>query len=82
MVLEIARRILGDTQNLKRVGENYAGESDPVSVQIAGADPQMMAETVKQSMIKHLAELRNQPVTQLLDARQARLRGFGVFGNA
>jgi hypothetical protein len=30
-------------------------------------------------MLKHLAELRNQPVTQLLDARQARLRGFGAF---
>jgi acetyl-CoA carboxylase alpha subunit len=41
-----------------------------------------MAEAVKQSMIKNLAELRNQPVTQLLDARQARLRGFGVFREA
>jgi acetyl-CoA carboxylase alpha subunit len=38
-----------------------------------------MAEAVKQSMVKHLAELRNQPVTQLLDARQARLRGFGAY---
>jgi acetyl-CoA carboxylase alpha subunit len=38
-----------------------------------------MAEVLKQSMIKHLAELCNQPVTTLLDARQARLRGFGVF---
>ena len=41
-----------------------------------------MAETVKESMIKNLAELRNMPVTQLLDARQARLRGFGAFGDA
>ncbi len=39
-------------------------------------------KAVKQSMIKHLAELRNQPVTQLLDARQARLRGFGAFHDA
>lgn len=45
----------------------------------AHRDPQAMAETVKQSMVKHLAELRNQPVTQLLDARQARLRAFGAF---
>jgi hypothetical protein len=30
-------------------------------------------------VVKHLTELRNQPVTQLLDARQARLRGFGAF---
>jgi acetyl-CoA carboxylase carboxyl transferase subunit alpha len=45
----------------------------------AHRDPQAMAETLKQSMIKHLAELCNQPVTKLLDSRQARLRGFGVF---
>ena len=45
----------------------------------AHRDPQGMAETLKQSLIKNLAELSNQPVTQLLDARQARLRGFGVF---
>jgi acetyl-CoA carboxylase carboxyl transferase subunit alpha len=45
----------------------------------AHRDPQAMAEVVKQSMLKHLTELRSLPVTQLLDARQARLRGFGVF---
>jgi len=38
-----------------------------------------MAETMKQSIIKNLTELRNKPITQLLDARQARLRGFGAF---
>jgi acetyl-CoA carboxylase carboxyl transferase subunit alpha len=45
----------------------------------AHRDPQAMAEVVKQSMLKHLAELRAMPVTQLLDARQARLRNFGVY---
>jgi hypothetical protein len=30
-------------------------------------------------MLKALTDLRNQPVTQLLDARQARLRAFGAF---
>src|SRR6202042_1575845 len=35
----------------------------------AHRDPQAMAETMKQSIVKNLAELRNQPVTQLLDAR-------------
>jgi len=45
----------------------------------AHRDPQLMAETMKQSIIKNLAELRNQPITQLLDTRQARLRGFGAF---
>jgi acetyl-CoA carboxylase carboxyl transferase subunit alpha len=45
----------------------------------AHRDPRLMADGLKQSMVKHLTELRNLPVTQLLDARQARLRGFGVF---
>ncbi|HEY2779969.1 MAG TPA: acetyl-CoA carboxylase carboxyltransferase subunit alpha [Steroidobacteraceae bacterium] len=45
----------------------------------AHRDPQLMAETMKQSIVKNLADLRNQPITQLLDARQARLRGFGAF---
>ena len=48
----------------------------------AHRDPQGMAEVVKESMIRNLAELRNQPVTQLLDARQARLRGFGAYHDA
>src|SRR5471032_1056560 len=48
----------------------------------AHRDPQAMAETLKQSIVKNLAELRNQPVTQLLDARQARLRDFGAFRDA
>jgi acetyl-CoA carboxylase carboxyl transferase subunit alpha len=48
----------------------------------AHRDPLIMAEDIKQSIIKHLTELRNLPVTQLLDARQARLRNFGVFRDA
>jgi acetyl-CoA carboxylase alpha subunit len=38
-----------------------------------------MAATVKESIVKHLTELRGLPITQLLDARQARLRSFGAF---
>jgi acetyl-CoA carboxylase carboxyl transferase subunit alpha len=45
----------------------------------AHRDPQLMAEGIKQGMVRHLTELRNQPITQLLDARQARVRGFGAF---
>src|SRR5271154_2704805 len=48
----------------------------------AHRDPQLMAEGLKQSLLKNLTELRNQPVTQLLDARQARLRAFGAFHDA
>jgi len=48
----------------------------------AHRDPQTMAETLRQSIVKKLTELRNQPVTQILDARQARLRRFGSFHDA
>ena len=61
---------------------NKLGLVDEVLKEPNGAahrDPQAMAELVKQSMVKHLAELSKQPITTLLDARQARLRGFGVF---
>jgi acetyl-CoA carboxylase carboxyl transferase subunit alpha len=45
----------------------------------AHRDPQAMAATVKESILKHLTELRGMPITQLHDARQARLRSFGAF---
>src|ERR1700686_1625266 len=78
---EIAADAMGGTaERLKKLGL----VDDVLKEPHGGAhrDPQSMAESVKQSMVKHLAELRNQPVTQLLDARQARLRGFGVYRNA
>ncbi|HMK87470.1 MAG TPA: acetyl-CoA carboxylase carboxyl transferase subunit alpha [Steroidobacteraceae bacterium] len=45
----------------------------------AHRDPHAMAQTMKESMVKHLSELCKQPITTLLDARQARLRSFGAF---
>jgi acetyl-CoA carboxylase carboxyl transferase subunit alpha len=45
----------------------------------AHRDPTAMAETLKLALVKNLSELRNQPVTQILDARQARLRHFGAY---
>src|ERR1700761_2101414 len=48
----------------------------------AHRDPQAMAETMKESIIKNLMQLRSQPITQLLDTRQARLRHFGAFHDA
>ena len=45
----------------------------------AHRDPQLMAETLKASLLKHLGELTRQPITTLLDARGERLRSFGVF---
>jgi acetyl-CoA carboxylase carboxyl transferase subunit alpha len=75
---EIAADAMGGTaERLKKLGLVDEVLKEPHGG--AHRDPQAMAEVVKQSMLKHLAELRAMPVTQLLDARQARLRNFGVF---
>ena len=75
---EIAADAMGGTaERLKKLGLVDEVLKEPHGG--AHRDPQMMAETIKQSLIKNLAELSNQPITQLLDARQARLRAFGVF---
>jgi acetyl-CoA carboxylase carboxyl transferase subunit alpha len=78
---EIAADAMGGTaERLKKLGLVDEVLKEPHGG--AHRDPQAMAETVKQSMLKHLTELRNLPVTQLLDARQARLRAFGAFREA
>jgi acetyl-CoA carboxylase carboxyl transferase subunit alpha len=75
---EIAADAMGGTaERLKKLGLVDEVLKEPHGG--AHRDPQAMAEVVKQSMLKHLTELRAMPVTQLLDARQARLRNFGVF---
>src|ERR1700728_3814371 len=75
---EISADAMGGTADrLKKLGLVDEVLKEPHGA--AHRDPQAMAETLKQSMIKHLAELSKQPITTLLDARQARLRGFGVF---
>jgi acetyl-CoA carboxylase carboxyl transferase subunit alpha len=75
---EISADAMGGTADrLKKLGLVDEVLKEPNGA--AHRDPQGMAEVVKQSMVKHLAELSKQPITTLLDARQARLRGFGVF---
>jgi acetyl-CoA carboxylase carboxyl transferase subunit alpha len=78
---EIAADAMGGTADrLKKLGLVDEVLKEPHGG--AHRDPQGMAEVVKESMIRNLAELRNQPVTQLLDARQARLRGLGAYHEA
>jgi acetyl-CoA carboxylase carboxyl transferase subunit alpha len=48
----------------------------------AHRDPQAMAESVKVALARHLAEVDSLPPGELLEKRRARLRGFGVFGEA
>jgi acetyl-CoA carboxylase carboxyl transferase subunit alpha len=75
---EIAADAMGGTaERLKKLGLVDEVLKEPHGG--AHRDPQAMAEVLKQSLVKNLAELRNQPITQLLDARQARLRAFGAF---
>ncbi|MGA2708153.1 MAG: acetyl-CoA carboxylase carboxyltransferase subunit alpha [Steroidobacteraceae bacterium] len=75
---EIAADAMGGTaERLKKLGLVDEVLQEPHGG--AHRDPVAMAETVKQSIVKHLTELRAMPVTQLLDARQARLRSFGAF---
>jgi acetyl-CoA carboxylase carboxyl transferase subunit alpha len=75
---EIATDAMGGTADrLKKLGLVDEVLKEPNGA--AHRDPQAMADLMKESMVKHLAELSNQPITSLLDARQARLRGFGVF---
>ena len=78
---EVAADAMGGTADrLKRFGLVDEILKEPHGG--AHRDPQTMAETLRQSIVKKITELRNQPVTQILDARQARLRRFGSFHDA
>jgi acetyl-CoA carboxylase carboxyl transferase subunit alpha len=75
---EISADAMGGTaERLKKLGLVDEVLKEPNGA--AHRDPQAMAEVMKQSLLKNLAELSKQPITTLLDARQARLRGLGVF---
>ncbi|MGQ9454310.1 MAG: acetyl-CoA carboxylase carboxyltransferase subunit alpha [Armatimonadota bacterium] len=45
----------------------------------AHRNPEAAAQSVKTSLIKHLDELDNIPITKLLDARYKKFRSMGVF---
>jgi acetyl-CoA carboxylase carboxyl transferase subunit alpha len=47
----------------------------------AHRDPQAVADTLKAALVKNLTQLKSLPITQLLDARQARISAFGVFSD-
>jgi acetyl-CoA carboxylase carboxyl transferase subunit alpha len=48
----------------------------------AHRDPQATAEMLKAALAQNLAEMDALPVGELLERRHARLRGFGVYGQA
>ena len=45
----------------------------------AHRDPQVMADSVKDALLRHLGELQALPVEQVVANRQERLRGYGVY---
>jgi acetyl-CoA carboxylase carboxyl transferase subunit alpha len=48
----------------------------------AHRDPQMMCDSVREALLRHLNELQAQPLDQLLAARQKRLRDYGVYNES
>ena len=45
----------------------------------AHRDPQVMADTVKDVLLRHLGELQALPIEQVVARRQERLRNYGVY---
>ncbi len=45
----------------------------------AHRDPQMMADAVKEALLRHLSELQTLSLDQVMKAREERLRGYGVY---
>lgn len=45
----------------------------------AHRDPQAMAESVRDSVLRHLHELQSKPLEQVMSERTQRLRNYGVY---
>jgi acetyl-CoA carboxylase carboxyl transferase subunit alpha len=45
----------------------------------AHRDPQLMSDTVKDSIVRHLSDLQAKPLDQLMSQRTERLRGYGMY---
>jgi len=45
----------------------------------AHRDPQTMADSLKDTLLRHLRELQSMPIDELMVAREKRLRVYGVF---
>jgi acetyl-CoA carboxylase carboxyl transferase subunit alpha len=48
----------------------------------AHRDPQAMADSVKDALLRHLNELELLPLEQLMKTREQRLRGYGVYSES
>jgi len=48
----------------------------------AHRDPQLMADTLKDALLRHLGDLQKRSPEQLLQMRHERLRGYGVYSDS
>jgi len=78
---ELAAEAMGITaERLSRL--DLVDEVIPEPLGGAHRDPAVMAEALRDALVRRLAELTALPADALLAGRQRRLRGFGVFGGA
>jgi acetyl-CoA carboxylase carboxyl transferase subunit alpha len=76
---ELAAEAMGITaERLSRL--NLIDEVIPEPMGGAHRDPQVMAESLRQALVGQVAKLAALPIDVLLEERQRRLRGFGVYG--
>ena len=76
---ELAAEAMGITaERLSKL--NLLDEVIPEPLGGAHREPQVMAERLRDALMRHLGELTAMPVDKLLAGRQQRLRGFGVYG--
>ena len=61
---------------------NLIDEVIPEPLGGAHREPQTTAERLRDALSRHLADLSDMPGNQLLEERQRRIRGFGVYGGA
>ena len=61
---------------------NLIDEVIPEPMGGAHREPQVMAESLREALARQVAKLSALPIDVLLDERQRRLRGFGVYGGA
>jgi len=76
---ELAAEAMGITaERLSRLG--LIDEVIPEPLGGAHREPQVMAELLREALTRQVAKLAALPADVLLDERQRRLRGFGVYG--
>jgi len=78
---ELAAEAMGITaERLSRL--NVIDEVIPEPMGGAHREPQVMAESLRETLTRQVAKLAALPIDVLLDERQRRLRSFGVYGGA